>query len=95
MNSEHKSDCVNLAFSLRKDPVNEHPKKLQKQLVVGRNLNGGKGFSNGPVVPMDLLDAEHELEQLGLAILGCFLLYKFLLTAVAEFSEREVEELCD
>ena len=33
VNSGQKSDCVNLAFSLRKEPVNEHLQNLRKQLV--------------------------------------------------------------
>ena len=34
-NSEHKSDSVNSAFSLRNKPVNERPKTLRKQHVNG------------------------------------------------------------
>ena len=33
VNSEHKSDSVNSAFSLRKQPVNERQKNLRKQHV--------------------------------------------------------------
>ena len=37
VNSEHKSDCVNSAFSLRKEPVNERLKNLRKQHVNGES----------------------------------------------------------
>ena len=44
MNSEHKSDCVNPAFSLRKKPVNAprfcSPKKIAKTARATPNITG-------------------------------------------------------
>ena len=44
MNSEHKSDCVNLAFLLQKKPVNDHqilqvPTEIVLNAVVRRNTH--------------------------------------------------------